>query len=239
MSSDKKLSYSDRGKLGYEASLKARRIAGQQRRSEYDKNPVCCKCCGNAIPFSKRKISVFCSSSCAAKFNNRTRAGIERVCEKCGSKFNAKSGNTKYCPACKENHSTCVICKKVLSVGQTKYCSTACAAEARHKQRQERLMDYISRTGEFPTHGGTLTKGETNRNIVRAYLEAKHGHVCSVCGLSSWNNCPIPLVVDHIDGNPYNHKVNNFRLICCNCDAQSPTYKGKNLGKGRTYRRSL
>jgi hypothetical protein len=50
---------------------------------------------------------------------------------------------------------------------------------------------------------------------------------------------PIPLIVDHIDGNPLNHKVDNFRLVCGNCDMQLDTYKAKNYGKGRKYRRAL
>jgi hypothetical protein len=49
---------------------------------------------------------------------------------------------------------------------------------------------------------------------------------------------PIPLVVDHIDGNPTNHAITNFRLVCGNCDMQLPTYKAKNKGNGRKYRRT-
>lgn len=43
--------------------------------------------------------------------------------------------------------------------------------------------------------------------------------------------------MDHIDGNSENNDLDNLRLICCNCDAQTSTYKAKNIGKGRHYRR--
>ena len=47
----------------------------------------------------------------------------------------------------------------------------------------------------------------------------------------------IPLVVDHIDGNPENNSLDNLRTVCPNCDAQLPTYKARNSGNGRAYRR--
>jgi len=46
----------------------------------------------------------------------------------------------------------------------------------------------------------------------------------------------MPLVLDHVDGNSENNKLENFRLVCGNCDMQLPTYKNKNKGNGRHYR---
>ena len=75
------------------------------------------------------------------------------------------------------------------------------------------------------------------RKHIKRYLIHKKGHVCSICNRYTWNNQPIPLVCDHIDGNSNNSNLNNFRLVCCNCDAQLPTYKSKNKGNGRKYDR--
>src|SRR6266540_5330922 len=33
------------------------------------------------------------------------------------------------------------------------------------------------------------------------------------------------------------HSLDNLRLICPNCHAQTETYKAKNMGRGRHYRR--
>lgn len=47
----------------------------------------------------------------------------------------------------------------------------------------------------------------------------------------------MPLVLDHVDGDSTNGKLDNLRVICNNCDALTPTYKSKNIGKGRAFRR--
>lgn len=51
---------------------------------------------------------------------------------------------------------------------------------------------------------------------------------CNNCGLFEWMNQKIPLELDHIDGNRENHLLNNLRLLCPNCHAQTPTYKARN-----------
>lgn len=74
------------------------------------------------------------------------------------------------------------------------------------------------------------------RRTVRQYLIYKYGNKCMICGLEKWQNQKIPLVCDHIDGNSKNTDITNFRIICNNCDALLPTFKGKNRGKGRKMR---
>lgn len=62
------------------------------------------------------------------------------------------------------------------------------------------------------------------RLIKEGIKEAK----CDICGNTMWNNLPIPLQLDHIDGNPHNHKLENLRILCPNCHAQTETWCGKN-----------
>lgn len=52
-----------------------------------------------------------------------------------------------------------------------------------------------------------------------------------------WLDPPLAFVLDHIDGDPTNNRRESLRLICPNCDSQLATYKGRNRGKGRHYRR--
>lgn len=59
---------------------------------------------------------------------------------------------------------------------------------------------------------------------------------CAICGLSSeWRGQPLSLILDHINGIPNDHRLNNLRLVCPNCASQLPTHAGKRH-KGRVYR---
>lgn len=66
-----------------------------------------------------------------------------------------------------------------------------------------------------------------NRLIKEKYLQAK----CSNCGLDTWLDNPIPLELEHIDGNHLNNTLTNLTLLCPNCHALTDTYRGKNKKK--------
>lgn len=51
---------------------------------------------------------------------------------------------------------------------------------------------------------------------------------CSQCGLTLWQNKPITLELDHINGENRDYRIENLRLLCPNCHAQTDTYcRGK------------
>jgi hypothetical protein len=50
------------------------------------------------------------------------------------------------------------------------------------------------------------------------------------CRLEVWNDAPIPLELDHINGRRDDNRLTNLRLLCPNCHAQTPTYRGRNIG---------
>ena len=54
---------------------------------------------------------------------------------------------------------------------------------------------------------------------------------CAICGISKWNDKPINLELDHIDGKRINHSLSNLRLLCPNCHSQTETYRSKNRSK--------
>lgn len=51
---------------------------------------------------------------------------------------------------------------------------------------------------------------------------------CSTCNLTHWQGLPIPLELDHKDGDKTNNSLANLRVLCPNCHALTPTYRGKN-----------
>lgn len=50
---------------------------------------------------------------------------------------------------------------------------------------------------------------------------------CERCGLVEWQGCPIPIEVDHANGISNDHRRENLRLLCPNCHALTPTWRGR------------
>jgi predicted nucleic acid-binding Zn ribbon protein len=117
---------------------------------------------------------------------------------------------------------TCAFCGKPIGWRNTKFCSSEC----QQKFQWERLKLETKRTGKARSH-----------IIAKRYLLETRGRRCESCGRTKWLGRPILLILDHIDGNYTNWKLKNLRMICSNCDAISPHYKGRNRGHGRFSRR--
>ena len=82
-----------------------------------------------------------------------------------------------------------------------------------------RPLERILRRGVF------YQSNKLRKRLIRErLLEA----VCSNCGGAEWLGKPMPLELDHIDGDKTNNVLGNLRLICPNCHALTPTYRGRN-----------
>lgn len=55
---------------------------------------------------------------------------------------------------------------------------------------------------------------------------------CNICGISDWNDVPLRLDIDHIDGDYRNNKLVNLQFICPNCHRQKTSASSrKSLNK--------
>ena len=77
-------------------------------------------------------------------------------------------------------------------------------------------------------------KGGTFLLKSRLLKERLFDHKCYRCNLSTWMSNPIPLELEHKNGNRFDNRMENLTLLCPNCHALTSTYRGKNKKVGAT-----
>lgn len=140
------------------------------------------------------------------------KATDSKFCSKsCSATYNNKGIVRNGKPAAK-----CKNCGKKTARSNYTYCSNNCQQDYQLEQR--------------------IASGKFSEKTAKKYLLKHNKNRCSVCNLTKWNGQPIPIELDHINGNSKDNSLSNLRLICPNCHAQTKTYKGKNMGNGRHQR---
>lgn len=153
---------------------------------------------------------------------------------------NNETNNPKYCSkSCSVTYNNRIQpkrikylpnnCQKCNIPTKGKFCSQKCHGDYRFEQS---LKD-ILQSGIIHPKGYFCTSYKAKK--VLAHI---HGYKCIICGISEWQNKTLVLITDHINGIPDDWRLDNLRLICPNCDSQTDTYKSKNKGHGRPYRKN-
>ncbi|MFF3481778.1 HNH endonuclease signature motif containing protein [Streptomyces sp. NPDC002701] len=97
----------------------------------------------------------------------------------------------------------------------------------RHNQRRRTAEEILV---EDSSPQATRTPGS---RLKRAMRELGIEERCALCSIHPvWLGEPLPLEVDHIDGNWRNNRAENLRFLCPNCHSTTDTYRGR--AKGRT-----
>ncbi len=74
------------------------------------------------------------------------------------------------------------------------------------------------------------------KTLRKFYLQEPIQYKCSICGqLPIWNNQSLTLILDHINGNNTDDRLENLRWVCPNCNIQLPTTNRKKSTKKRYY----
>lgn len=85
------------------------------------------------------------------------------------------------------------------------------------KEKQKLPIEELLKNEKFHSSNSTIKKRVLEENL----LENK----CQICGLNSvWNGRPIILIMDHINGNSQDNRLENLRMLCPNCNSQTETF---------------
>lgn len=81
-----------------------------------------------------------------------------------------------------------------------------------------------------------VTRASVKNRILKEGILA---HMCANCGLPPvWMEKPLVLVLDHINGVRDDHRLENLRLLCPNCNSQTETFAGRNMSRNRSTGRT-
>jgi hypothetical protein len=91
-------------------------------------------------------------------------------------------------------------------------------------------------TSEILVHDSTyLSTPNLKKRLLKENLLKNECYVCHMG--PTWQGQPLTLQLDHINGDPYDNRLENLRIICPNCHAQTKTFTGKN--RASRYRRVI
>jgi hypothetical protein len=64
----------------------------------------------------------------------------------------------------------------------------------------------------------------------RLFKEGLKTKKCEKCKRVNWMGKPIPLTLEHCNGNHSDNRIENLQILCWNCHGQTDTFGGKNIG---------
>jgi hypothetical protein len=125
---------------------------------------------------------------------------------------------------------SCLACGKEVDRLGGIYCNRVCQG------------DYSYQTMVALWREGKITichKGGGIRNWFRRYVIEVRGEKCEKCGWCERNPVTnkVPLELHHMGGKWQDSSPENLQVLCPNCHALTPTFRGLNRGKGRNLRR--
>ena len=94
--------------------------------------------------------------------------------------------------------------------------------------RKNRTFDFVPKL-ELEA---ILVKNSTYQSFKlkkRLFMDGLKKPECELCGWAeAASDGGIPVELDHINGDRYDNRIKNLRILCPNCHSLQPTHRGKN-----------
>lgn len=95
-----------------------------------------------------------------------------------------------------------------------------------------RLNQYIPENNFIKRTDNEVFKenSEVSQNCLRNhYKSIIKPTKCTICNqVNTWNNQELIMILDHINGNNHDNRLENLRWVCPNCNSQLPTTSARN-----------
>lgn len=171
-----------------------------------DSNKKHCLNCGKGL--NGRSQKMFCSISCAAQYNNKSRK---------------KNDEERYC----------ATCGKLLKSYQKVYCSPEC----QHQHNTKSFQEYIEKWKRGEESGCTPSY-KIDKRVKEYLLEKYNYscQICGWNTVNKFTG-NVPLQIHHIDGNCTNNSEENLQLLCPNCHALTENFGSRNKNSKRVFRK--
>ena len=82
---------------------------------------------------------------------------------------------------------------------------------------------------EILVKGKNYNSADLRKRLVEEGLKENK---CELCGCEDeWNGKPLTLQLDHINGDHYDNRLENLRILCPNCHSQTETFSSRKIKK--------
>ena len=73
--------------------------------------------------------------------------------------------------------------------------------------------------------GRPRNRGHLRARLLRAGLKEER---CETCGIDEWRGQPLKVTLHHVNGDPYDNRLENLMFLCPNCHSQTSNFGGRN-----------